>query len=105
MMEDRVMFKPVFDWSKVDREILAYGTTRGLRLTRVGMVFFVESAKLERDEDGETVEWKVVAVAKGQDPAESYQEACAWLAQANIEVIETIRRDRHSGKRGADSAA
>lgn len=92
------LFVPEFRWGDVDKEEIAYGTTHALRCVRVGMTFMVESAHLERDEDGEITVWKVVAVAKGEDPRTSYREALEFLWQANVDVIRYIVEDRGSAR-------
>lgn len=73
-------------------QIICIGTTRGLRVKRVGLTYFVENAHIERDrnEHGD-ITWKVVAVAKGPD---ARNEAIEWLCQANKEVAATMEKDR-----------
>lgn len=93
------LFLPQFEWHKVDREEIAYSTTRALRVIRVGLVFFCESARIERTLDAEgketqTTEWNVCAVAKGPDAQKSYQEIMTFLWDANVQVIKTIIEDR-----------
>lgn len=76
-------------------EILAIGTTRQVRVRRVGRVFFVENLRQSRalGPDGAEVvkdEWVPVAVAKGGD--DPRHEAMIWLADANVKIAEASRR-------------
>jgi hypothetical protein len=76
----------VFDLAQhLEPEIISLGTTRGLRVRRVGVVFFVESLHLTREPGVEGVieAWKVVAVAKGE---KARAESIQWLHDANIAV-------------------
>lgn len=81
------------------------GTSRVLRVRRVGTTYFAENMQERRtlsDDGVETVEevWKIVAMAKpdivtpGRTPRAEIHE---WVARANIEVwqhIAKIQRER-----------
>lgn len=87
------LFVPTFDWGRLEREEIAYGTTRSLRVIRVGRVFFVESASIERTTEEANIAWKVVAVSKGEDNQQSYKDAMQFLYDANVEVMKRMRAD------------
>jgi hypothetical protein len=78
--------------------ILSIGTCRVLRVKQVGIAFFVENDVGHIDEAGMRHEdWKVVAISKGQD---AYKESHQFLAQANVQVLQQIKKDLAARGRG-----
>lgn len=68
-------------------EVIAIGTSRGLRIRRIGAVYFVESAYIDRSEGAEAIGWKTVAIAKDQDkPGSARKDAFEWMHRAQREV-------------------
>lgn len=84
---------PLLVSESLEPQIISVATCRALRVKQVGRVYFVESAHISRDPatNKETVDWKPVAVAKG-DKART--EAIMWLNEANVKVMATIARDK-----------
>lgn len=95
------------NWERLnlDPEVVSVGTSRVLRVRRIGTTYFAENMQERRtlrDDGSEALEedWKVVAVAKpdiaspGRTPRAEIHE---WLARANVEVcrqIAVIHRER-----------
>lgn len=68
-------------------EVVAIGISRGLRIRRIGKVYFVESAYIDRSGDADTIGWKTVAIAKDQDkPGSARTDAFEWMHRAQREV-------------------
>lgn len=78
----------------VEPEVVSVGTSRILRIRRIGEVYLVENLQGER--------WKVVAVSKpslARDGKTPRQEAHEWLMQANAEILNMQRVGVPNGAR------
>lgn len=75
----------------LEPEIISVGTSRLLRVKRIGRVFLVENLHYERDvKDGKeiiTERWKAVSTARGKN---AYNEAHQWLHEANRDILKLI---------------
>lgn len=101
----------VYRTDEVESEIISVGTSRVLRLKRIGTTFLVENMQERRDVANHIEEqWKVVCSIRpdGKDTqkhemSEAWIAAHQWLAQANINVLEMMQKDMaRAAPRGAD---
>lgn len=77
-------------------QVISVGTSRALRVERVGRTYFVKSLSFLRSlsEDGSEIleeQWKTVAVAEGRA---ARSEAIDWLNNANRQVLAMMEQDR-----------
>lgn len=89
-----------FNWETQSLEIeeVSYGTSRAVRLRRVGTTYLIESIWLQLMPDGTTAEeWRVVfkAAPDLRKPGSSARlEAHKCLQDVNAKILATMAEDR-----------
>lgn len=93
------MMVPRFDPAALDPEILAMGTSRSVRVKRIGRTFLIETAHVHRTGGHKEIEWKTVAISKGEDDHQSYVDAFQFLGEANVKIFEFMDAEHERNRK------